>query len=141
MPTMRLELKGLAELRETLKQLPEAFASEAAGYVDDQADAAARDIISQDPEVTGNLKGHVVVKKLASRGRYGVVRQVRSTARHAHLYEYGTAARQTALGYNRGFMPGIPTVVPTVIRHRRQLVGRLIDVVRRAGFEIRGGAD
>jgi hypothetical protein len=47
--------------------------------------------------------------------------------------------RRTDKGYNRGAMPQASDAdrfVPKAIRARRRLTSALIDIVRRAGFEV-----
>jgi hypothetical protein len=137
MASVRLSFDGLSDLIAALKALPDALAAEAGKDVHDAANRAAEEVIAAYPEVTGNLKQHVkVVTKNA--GRYGVVAQVRSTAKHADLYEFGTQARHTALGYNRGTMPPAKKFVPIMARYRRRMQDRLIKVVEAEGFTVRG---
>jgi len=124
---------GLAELRAALRNMPEAFAHEAQSIVEGAADHAAADIVAAYPEVTGNLKAGVsVVKHIAT---FGVVAIVKNKARHSHLFELGTVARQTAMGYNRGAVPKVAppgrVFVPIAMRHRRQMFARLRAMLER----------
>jgi hypothetical protein len=73
----------------------------------------------------------------ARSGRWGASAQVRSNAPHAHFFEYGTQARQTDLGYNRGPMPGKNVLVPIVQRRRLRMYDALAGMVERAGFTVR----
>lgn len=143
MASVKLTWRGLQELITALRAIPEELAAEAQREVIRAANetaAAIRDAYpigpGDDEHEGGNLKkGVKVVEKNA--GRWGAAAQVRSTARHARIFESGTQARHTALGYNRGPMPAANIFVPAMIRRRRELHGALIAIVERAGFSIR----
>jgi hypothetical protein len=129
---------GLAELRATLRNLPEAFAHEAQAIVHGAADRAAADIVAAYPEVTGNLKAGVsVIKRTAT---FGAVAFVKNKARHSHLFELGTVTRQTALGYNRGAVPKVNppgrVFVPIAMRHRRQMFANLKAMLARVAGDL-----
>jgi len=140
----RFRFDGMAELIAGLRQLPADLAGEAGRVVIDAAEGAAAEIREKypigpgdDDYEGGNLKSHVkVVEKNA--GQFGHVRQVRSSAKHAWIFESGTQTRQTALGYNRGFMPGANIFVPTVRRYRRAMYEDLREILRNAGLDVRG---
>jgi hypothetical protein len=133
----RVTFDGLAEFKAELRNLPAHLRDEADGIVLSAVNTASREVVDKYPTVTGNLKDGVKVIK-AEAGAFGVVYALKSMANHAHLYEYGTQARQTALGYNRGPMPAKPTVVPVAIRHRRQMYDELMAMLRREGFQVTG---
>lgn len=139
MPT-KLELKGLTEFQKALHNLPGDLAEEASVIVQAQADEAQRQIRAAYPEgPTGNLRRGVTkeqnVSRFTSRGI------VRSRAKHAHLFEQQTPPkkRQTDKGYNRGTMRATPDnekMIPIAIRRRRAMKAALIDIVKRAGFQV-----
>lgn len=133
----RVVLTGFEELRAALRQLPSELTEEATFIVKAAAEEAARRIVDRYPTVEGNLKDGVKVRDL-SVGKFGVGKQVRSTARHAHLYEYGTQVRHTDLGYNRGSMPARPVFVEEVVRKRRQMYERLIQMMQKHGLTVTG---
>jgi hypothetical protein len=129
---------GLDELRRALLRLPADLTLRSAGIVDEAAEAAAAEIKAAYPEGdTGNLRKGVRVGR-ASGKEFTVRRVVRSSAPHANLFETGTQTRQTALGYNRGFMPGANIFVPVVVRRRRAMFEDLVRIVEQAGLDVRG---
>jgi len=132
---VRLTLDGMAEFREGLRRLPEDLAAKAALVVRDTAQQVGQEVQFNYPSRTGNLKRGVKVtldgSKVSVRG------VVRSGAPHAHLYEYGTARRQTTKGANRGVMPKGPTedlVGPRASRARKRMTDELIVIVQEAGL-------
>jgi len=130
---------GLEELKKALLDLPADLSARAAGIVEESAEAAAAEIRDAYPEGdTGNLRRGVKVGTKGGRGEFTVRRVVRSTAPHATLFETGTQTRQTALGYNRGFMPGANIFVPVVVRRRRAMQEDLVWIVEQAGLDVRG---
>ena len=137
MASVRLTWRGLAELRAALQRLPDDLRNEAADHVEASASSAAAAIMAAYPRHSGNLRDHVTVKTLDAPTRYGIRKQVRSTAKHSHLFEYGTQIRRSSTRSNLGAMPAKPTVIPNVIRERRKLQGTLIGIVQRAGFTVR----
>lgn len=144
--TVRFE--GLDELRQALRELPQELVSEASDIVQQHADRAGEAIRAayNQHRGTGYLADHVTVSK--QRTGVTATATVRSNAPHAALFEFGTgslnvqhsgAPRQTKRGANRGSSPPQPTVIPIAIRERRAMVTDLIDLVKRAGFEVSGG--
>jgi hypothetical protein len=135
----KLELKGLAEFRKALQNLPEDLREEADVIVQAQADEAQRQIRAAYPEgPTGNLR-RGVTKSKEERSRFTSRAIVRSRAPHSHLFERGTRNRKTGKGWNRGAMPAAAEnekMIPIVIRRRRVMVEALKDVVRKAGFQV-----
>lgn len=134
-----MTIDGLAELRRALRELPETLAREADLVVQAAADAAASEIRASYPEgPTGNLR-RGVVRELITSSRFASGAVVRSRAKHASLFEAGTRPRRTADGANRGRMPPASpeqAFIPKAIRARRRMRQQLIDIVRRAGFEV-----
>ncbi|HAM41635.1 MAG TPA: hypothetical protein DCP69_09950 [Candidatus Omnitrophica bacterium] len=132
----RVTWEGLAEFKAELRNLPAHLRDEADGIVANAANTAAREVVDKYPTVTGNLKDGVKVRKDEA-GTFGVAYRVRSTAPHAHLYEYGHMTKQLKLG-GRNRVPGKPTVVPVAIRRRRQMYDELMAMLRREGFQVTG---
>lgn len=135
-----LKFAGMDAFRQALRQLPEDLAQEAAVIVQAQATEAKAQIQRAYPEgPTGNLRRGVTVEHNISKASAGSL--VKSRAKHSHLFERGTTMRRTGSGANRGRMPEAPDnqkMVPIVVRRRRAMVSALIDLVRKAGFQVEG---
>lgn len=157
--SVRLKMDGLAELRAALRALPDDLAQEAAAIVQAQAEYAQQQIVAAYPERTTNLnpgptrksrwfppgilKARVTSTREPGAARFGARAVVRSRAPHAWLFENGTKPRQTRNGASRGRMPVAPEserMIPIAIRRRRVMVQALIDLVRRAGFNVETSA-
>ncbi len=136
--SVTLRLDGLAELRAALRALPEELTSEANDIVLGHAATAAREIETGYPQgPTGNLKARV--SALSQRSRLSANAIVSSRAPHASLFEKGTKVRRTNSGANRGIMPKASpeqAFIPKAIRARRAMEADLVELVRRAGFEV-----
>jgi hypothetical protein len=130
-----LTIRGIAELKDALGKLPTELKGQATGIVIEAAYSAQRDIVAAYPQgPTGKLKKGVKVT-VQEIGPYGVAAQVRSSAPHGWLYEYGTKARQTKKGWNRGTMPDPPAVfIPAMVRYRRAMYLKLADLIRSTGL-------
>jgi hypothetical protein len=117
---------GLAEFKRDLQALPPTVASEANAILLTAAEAAKDRVYATYPRgATGRLRrGLIVVPSRSSRLLAGA--KVKSRAGYAHLYEDGTAVRQTKQGYNRGAAPAHPTFKPITDAGRRQA---LYDVI------------
>jgi hypothetical protein len=139
----RIVWTGLEELKADLRSLPADLTGEAGNHVEAAANSAATAVRSAygKHRVTGNLQDHVVVQE-RSRGQFGVAYVVKSTARHAWLFEHGTEARhyitRNGVKHLTGRMPPANIFVPTVMRHRRSMYDRLKDVLVRAGLRVSG---
>lgn len=132
-----LEMTGLRELIEALRHLPAELAEEAAVPVQEATEHTAAQLIAAYPTgPTGNLKRGV--KQTIEKSAAGVVGTVRSTARDAHLWEFGTVNRRTKQGWNRGRSPSHARegVIPIAQRNRKRMYEALREIVRRAGFEV-----
>lgn len=128
------QIMGLKELMAELLKLPEVLAEEGGQRVEEHTKAAADRVIAAYPDVTGNLKAGV--KYSMKRSRDGATGRIGTYAPHAFIYETGTASRQTALGYDRGPMPGKKIFVPTVQDERAKLQKELADILRKAGLQV-----
>jgi hypothetical protein len=136
----RLVIDGFDELRAALLKLPDDLAQEGEGIVERHATAAKDEIVRQYTahHHTGNLEKHVSLK-IDRTGSAGVVGTLKSTSPHASLFEFGTQVRHTAAGANRGASPPHAVFIPTVIRERRAMTTDLVELVKKAGFEVTGG--
>jgi len=137
--SVKLNFDGMNELRAALQALPDDLAEEAAGIVTATAQEAKSSIQGGYPMgPTGNLRNRVTATNNAAH-RAAAVSIVKSAAPHASIFEYGTKRRHTSKGWNRGKMPQPPEaerMIPKVIRLRARMVSQLIELVRRAGFEV-----
>lgn len=138
----KVELQGLEELKAALRNLPAELRDEANTYVEAATNEAEAALLRSYPEGgTGNLRKGV--KKTIEKSAFGVVGTVKSTSRHAHLWEYGTVDRNTKQGWYRGQehsarergMEGLSAIAPRV---RRKLNEQLWQLVKRAGFDLSG---
>lgn len=135
-----IQWDGLNEFRHALQNLPEELATEAAHVVTETTNAVQRAVVSGYPlGRTGNLARRVSVS--TSTSGVSTVGVVRSNAPHASIFEKGTTLRHTAKGYNRGRMPkpdASQRMIPKVQAARALMTRRLIDIVKKAGFEVDG---
>jgi hypothetical protein len=132
-----LSIQGIAELKDALGRLPEELKGQSTQIVLDSAYAAQAEIVAAYPKgPTGKLKKGVKVR-VQEIGPYSVAAQVRSSAPHGWLYEYGTKARKTKRGWNRGTMPNPPDVfIPAMVRYRRAMYLKLADLIRSTGLVV-----
>ncbi len=135
----RFRIDGLDDLRAALRDLPDRLAGEAGHLVEANGNAAAVEIRTAylAHRRSGNLADHVTAER-QSTGRGAALVVIRSAARHAAIFEYGTQARHTDLGANRGSMPAAHAFVPVVQRRRRALMQSLIGLLEREGLAVRG---
>jgi hypothetical protein len=63
---------------------------------------------------------------------------VKSTSPHAHFWEFGTQNRTTSKGWNRGKLKDQYNrgLVGISIRERAKLNAKLVELVRKAGFDV-----
>jgi len=134
----QLRINGLAELREALKQLPPDLVREASVIVQAQAEAAMREMAGAYPVHTGNLKAHLKLE--VGTDAVSASARVRNTAKHAYIFEQGTAPRRWANGKSTGRMPAGRVFIPIAIQRRRIMLAALIDLVERAGLHVSGAA-
>jgi hypothetical protein len=132
---------GLDELRADLRNLPAHLATEASAIVWFSASQAKADVVAgyTAHRRTGNLADHVSVTTREG-SPYGTAVVVKSSARHAWMFENGTQARHNSLGANRGSMPPGHVFIPAMIRHRRQMYVALQSMMERAGLRVSGSA-
>lgn len=131
---------GLDTLEEDLRDLPAQLGDAAHQIVQYYANRALTDAFNNYPEVTGNLRKGLRLRVI-DLSPFGIRMQLRNVAPHADLWENGTVARHTDLGYFRGQMPRPPrhVFVPAASRNRRQMNAALARLLRGKGFTIPGG--
>jgi len=132
------EIQGMRELRAALLALPDEMTVEATAIVQHHAKEAMREIVTDYPEVSGNLKRNVSYDD-QSRSNVSARAVIRSKAFHVWMYEHGTKERRTSKGWRRGAAKAArppQQAVPAAISHRQRMVAALIALVRRAGFEV-----
>jgi hypothetical protein len=134
----KLAWDGMDEFKAALRKLPKELSDDGGDIVVDHATEAGSDIRAQyeASAVSGNLAAHVKVD--VQQTAAGARALVKSTAKHAVIYENGTQVRKNAAGKNLGAMPPAHVFVPTVIRARRAMTAKLIDLLERAGLEVSG---
>jgi hypothetical protein len=132
-----VDIIGLQELQLALLALPDHLAELAGHIVQDEAEQARAAIVAEYEahRKTGNLARGVKLIEQAA-GRYGAAYQVRSTARHAWLYEHGSQARHSRTHPDLGAMPPNPVLIQTAVRRRKSMYQRLADMIAREGFEV-----
>jgi hypothetical protein len=133
---------GLEEFKAQLRQLPEELTEEATEIVTEAAEGAEEAIKTAygTHYHTGNLVRHVRLERQAA-SKYGVHYALRSTARHAYLFEVGTKGkiRYTKKHVGRGAMPAANIFVPLSIRFRnRKMYPALAEMLERQGFTVTG---
>jgi len=153
----QLRINGLAELRKALLALPHELVRDAGEIVQAQANEAARQIAAAYPVVTGNLHDHLRLV-VRSQTPESASATVRNTAKHAWLFEHGSASREWVNGsttapfrkkgtapvpnWGRGKKTGSmtkhPTLIPIAIQRRRIMLAALIDLVKRTGLDVTG---
>lgn len=134
-----LRFDGMAEFRAALRRLPEDLAVEASGIVKATAEGVAAQVKGNYPTGrTGNLVRGVTVTHFEN-GKVAAGAVVKSTAKHAFIFERGTKPRKTSRGFNRGQMPEAPEsqrMIPVVVRFRRRMVDQLIAMMERHGLTV-----
>lgn len=139
----RLVISGLFELKEALRNLPMDLRNDAQRIVEDTAKEAAIEIRNAYPEVTGNLKRGVRVEYLSNLAKFGAGAVVVSRAKHAYLFEMGSAARhyysKGGVKHETGIMPAASpgrAFIPTIIRYRRMMNRRLAALLQDHGLAV-----
>lgn len=117
---MPVTWKGLDELKAALMQNSEKMVTEAHRLASATAQQAKNDIQALYPQGgTGNLRRGVRINNSAGSG-WMVMSRVKSTAPHAHLYEYGTVENRMYGGASKGQMFMAKT------RRRKALTGTVV---------------
>jgi hypothetical protein len=121
--------RGLDEFKRELRAATPDLVSEANAILVSAAEVSKDRVYATYPRgKTGRLRRGLVVKP--SRGsRLLAGAKVQSRAPYSHLYEDGTAVRQTKQGYNRGAAPAHPTFKPITDAGRRQALYDVISLL------------
>lgn len=136
--SVKVQFNGLDELRAALRSLPADLTAEAGRITETYANAAAVAIRTAYPTgPTGNLKAGVTVTRF-DQGKLAAGAVVKNRAKHAAIFEYGTQARHSSLGYNRGSMPPGKVFIPIAMAKRRQMWEALKAMVTRYGLKVNG---
>lgn len=137
--SVKLTLRGVDELREALRHLPDDLAGEAGAIIRDAATTAHRDVEAEFAAhvVTGNLERRLELHEVAA-GRYGAILKVIDRAKHAWLFEHGSAARHWLNGKLTGTMPAAHVFVKAMVHQRAIMWDRLRVLVERHGLKVTG---
>lgn len=114
--------EGLTEFVAKFEGLGSALTEEANAITFEAAKQAADDIRNIYPEHTGNLRRGVRVTRRYP-GGFRAEATVRSTAPHAHLYEYGTAQRSFGAQDRGRMFVRNPSALSAHRRDRKPLSG------------------
>lgn len=135
MANNRLLMSGLDELRAALRQLPETLKEEAREIVRDAAEDAriAVDAGYAKHVVTGSMRGGLKKTDITKGLVPGAL--LTNTDPEANIFEHGSQIRKTRTGTSNPLPPG-RIFIPIVVRTRRDMNGKLINLVRRQGFEV-----
>ena len=135
----RLRFSGMEEFRAALRKLPVALSREGGDIVVARATEAGdeiRDAYERHRD-SGNLASHVKVD--VQQRPTGASAVVKSTAKHARIFESGTQVRKNAKGQNRGAMPPGNIFIPVVVRKRKEMTEDLTGLLEQSGIEVHGG--
>lgn len=129
MAAATLEMQGLDELKKLVAGFADACTDDGQQLADQAAMRAVEEVKAAYPQgPTGNLKKGVRIVRVKGDG-HRVLSIVKSTAPHAHLYEYGTRRQ-----------PARPVMGEVAARVRRDFYTDLIRMVERVtGAAITGG--
>jgi hypothetical protein len=129
---------GLAELKEDLRTLPDRLKGEAKHIVDGAANAAEHDMLVGYVNHThsGNLADHVE-QVVTDDSAFGYAIQVKNTAPHAWLFEFGSQARHRNGKVWRP-MPAFHVFIPAMDKNRRRMWDDLSAMVTREGLTVTG---
>jgi hypothetical protein len=133
-----IKMSGLTELQKFISEADEDIRTEATTIVHEATEQTAREWRRRMPRgETGNLQAGLTTKYPAANEIVGVTL---SSAPHSHLVEFGTKNRKTKSGADRGKMPKLEGDNAGFIaqRNRSQMYNRLLQMIKRFGFEISG---
>ncbi len=125
-----IDVKGLAEIQQALKALPETVqhrVMSAANY------AAAKPMVEKEKSLvavdTGLLRSSIGAVKLSQKlttvGAVRVGPRQKKGGNHGHLVEFGTRLRKNKSGANRGYMPKLPFAKPAFDQTKTQVENSL----------------
>jgi hypothetical protein len=133
--SVKLTFEGMEEVKALLRQMPEAFAGEAANIIEGNWNGAAADIKAGYPARSGLAKSVTVEHR---RSKFGAVSIIRNTSPRALWFEEGTQVRHTSFGANRGAQKPGHVFYPPVRRARRKAMQELKEMLIRAGLTVTG---
>jgi len=137
--SVRVLLQGHNELRNALQALPAALNREARAIVEHAAFETARQARAATHDRSGKLDQGITVR--TTNTATTVTARVRSGARHAAMWEYGSRPhRRTNRGANRGQMPDHSGagLINASMHERAIMHAQLVALVRNAGFTVTG---
>lgn len=140
----RVQWTGLRELREQLRQLPQHLTNEASGIVQAAVQSAYTDIYNAYPAVTGNLRAGLTIGgggMRASSRALGANALLYNSAKHAWLFDNGTAERRSNTRTRLGSMKPTHVFVRAAMKHRRAMYARLVHMLEREGLRVTGSID
>lgn len=111
---------GMTALIDDLRRMPTTIERDASIHVHAAADVMASEVRNEYAVRTGKLQSGVKVTRVNA---FRAI--VRSTARHAHIYERGSVERQHASGKGVGAMPPANVFIPAAIKARAHMVEQL----------------
>jgi hypothetical protein len=118
---------GIEEYIDELTNAPETLARDSDPIVGDTAEDAANEIRQAYPVRTGHLRNSVRIRRKSNQTKAAA--QVVNVSEYATPFEYGTQARHTSIGANRGSMPAGKVFIPIVLRRRRRMERQIGDQV------------
>jgi hypothetical protein len=144
-----LRIDGVRQLEDLLRRLPDTLRADARAIVLGAAKNMEADIANDYAAHThkGALRRGVQVLTDDTATRFGARATVRNRARHASLFEKGTARRHYSgtdkrgrryVNADRGAMPAAKVFIPSAQRHRGRMYARLVAMLRAFGFQVTG---
>lgn len=135
--SVQLKWSGLTEFLKEFGSIPQVLHEEGMAIIREETEGAAVEIAQAYGRArhTGRLASSVRTIYPASSLLIGIVKSV---APHSHLFEFGSKQRRTQSGANRGAMPKAdpPITVPIARRRRSRMARRLVDLLRKHGFQV-----
>jgi len=134
----RVTWTGLDEFLREFGSIPQELNSQGMEILREETEGAAVELAQSYKRVTGNLARGVKTEYPSATILVGIVR---NKSPHSHLWHWGTTERKTNSGWNRGRMWGKTAkprepLVPIVRRRRARMARRMVDMLRRFGFQI-----
>ena len=123
---------GLDEFLREFTSIPKDLHEEGMAIVREETEGTAVEISQAYTRKTGTLASRVRTFYPSSTILVGLVK---SMAPHAHLYEFDHKKR----GPKGGVVKGRATTVPIARRRRARMSRRLVDMLRRHGFDVGNG--
>jgi len=119
-PKITVELEGVEELRQTIKDMKAAFIVRVLALVDSIAEKVMLEAKTLAPVDTGMLRDSIK-KELVKKYRVG---RVFAGAPHAHLLEFGHLTKSGTM------TEAHPFLVPALEKHRREFEDGMMKIVK-----------